>query len=228
MSEPLDAVRYRGKTYPIEAWRLIYTYITRRKAPDIEFHRRMEHLGLTRTEALELYRAQMWRPWEIEFVKVTPPEEEWIADESITGYDIYYNQKTKKYTVRDPETLAPIRTEDKICLELTASIKTSEGHDIPVVVEITACTYIKEKGLTDLIQTEKKVEEGLKNWLIEQGWGNLIKAFEKEGVAYNGKNIIEEKGWYPFPVPDYPKVHVEVEKKKPRKRSYSGEYKVEE
>jgi len=159
--------------------------------------------------------------------RVKPIEEQWIADEAITGYDIYYRFADKKYVVRD-EKKALVRVETKICMELTASIRTSEGRDTPVVVEITCTTYVKEMDLSALIQAEKKVEQGLMEWLKDQGWGSLIHAFEKTGVSYSGKTIIEERGWYTWSVPDLPKVHVVVEKKKPRARTYDGEFKVEE
>ena len=229
MAEPAaDAIRYKGILYPIKAWRIIYDYITTRKAPDAEFTRRLATLGLTRTEAYELYRAQMWRPWEIKFIKIAPPEEEWVSDESITGYDIYYRfTPDKKYPIRD-EKKALVRVETKICMELTASIKTSGGHDVPVVVEITCTTYVKEKGLTEIIEAERKVNKGLQAWLLEHGWGAMMKAYEKVGVSYSGEHIIEERGWYTWSVPDFPKVHVVVEKKKPRARSYDGQFKVEE
>jgi len=144
-----------------------------------------------------------------------------------SGYDIYYRFADKKYIIRD-EKKALVRVETKICLELTASIETHEGHDVPVVVEITCTTYVKEKDLSALIQTEKAVERGLVEWLLAQGWGALMKGFTKEGVAYNGEIHIETKAWYTWTVPDYPKVHVYVEKKEPRYRAYEGDYKVEE
>lgn len=159
--------------------------------------------------------------------KVKPVEEQWIGDEECSGYDIYYRFADKKYVVRD-ENKALVRVEDKICLELTASIETHEGHDVPVVVEITSTTYVKEKDLSMLILTEKAVERGLVEWLRDQNWGELMKGFTKEGVAYNGEIHIETKAWYSWQVPDLPKVHVFVEKKEPRKRSYEGEYRVEE
>jgi len=159
--------------------------------------------------------------------KVKPVEEQWIADEECSGYDIYYRFVDKKYVIRD-EKKALVRVETKICLELTASIETHEGHDVPVVVEITCTTYVKEKDLSALIITEKNVERGLVEWLRDQGWGELMKGFTKEGVAYNGETHIDQRGWYTWSVPDLPKVHVFVEKKEPRKRSYEGEYKVEE
>jgi hypothetical protein len=159
--------------------------------------------------------------------KVKPIEEQWIGDEECSGYDIYYRFADKKYIVRD-ETKTLVRVETKICLELTASIETHEGHDAPLIVEITATTYVKEKDLSALIQTEKAVERGLVEWLLAQGWGALMKGFTKEGVAYNGETHIDQRGWYTWQVPDLPKVHVFVEKKEPRYRAYEGDYKVEE
>lgn len=144
-----------------------------------------------------------------------------------TGYDIFYDVERKKYVVRDPKTKQKIREENKICMELTASIETSEGHDVPVVVEITCTTYVKQMSLSELVKAEKTVEEGLRNWLIEQGWEQLMRAFEKVGVAYNGEEHVKKAGRYTWLVHDYPRVNVLVEKKKPRARTYKGEFTVE-
>jgi len=220
------AVRYAGVTYPIEAWRLVYDYITARRAPDATFNRRMRALGVTLDNAYALYRAQLYTPWLIEFIRV-PPEEEWISTEECSGLDIYYNTETKKYVIRDPDTLEKLREDKKIAMELTASIKTSGGHDKPVVVEITATTYLKEKDSAETIATEKQVNTALKDWLTEQGWERLIHAYEKVGVAYNGETHVKTVGRYPWEIPDHPKVHALVEKKKPRSRTYEGEFHAE-
>ncbi|MHA1834982.1 MAG: hypothetical protein ACTSV7_13470 [Candidatus Baldrarchaeia archaeon] len=228
--ETYAVVRYREKEYPIEAWRLVYRYVTARRAPDAYFDRTMRRLGVSLDDAYRLYRAQLYTPWEIRFITKykIPPEEEFVADEECTGNDIYYNMETDKYSVRDPDTNKLIRTENKICMEFTASISTFEGHDVPLIVEITATTYCDEMGLSELTEAEKKVEEGLRNWLIEQNWGNVIDAFIKEGIAYNGEQHVEARVRYPWDVPDYPAVHVKVEKKEPRKRDYEGEFEIEE
>lgn len=226
MSAPHDEVFFKGKTYPVQAWRLIYRYITRRRAPDTAFHRQMTTLGLTRDEALELYRAQLYAPWQIKFVKKAPPEEELVGDEECSGWDIYYNRETRKYSVRDPETKELKRTEDKICLEVTASIKTSGGHDKPVLVEITCTTLIKEKNSRETINAAEKVGDGLFAWLEKEGWDSLLDAFETVGTAFNGEKHVQERGWYLWPVPDYPKIHVLAEKKKPRSRTYEGDFTV--
>lgn len=216
------AVRYAGITYPIEAWRLVYDYVTARRAPDAAFNRRMRRLGVSLTDAYSLYRAQIYTPWLIEFLPA-----EWISTEECTGYDIYFNPETLKYIIRDPETKEIIREETKIAMELTASIKTSGGHDKPVVVEITATTYLKEKDSAEVIATEKQVNTALTDWLTEQGWERLIHAYEKVGSAYNSETHIRKVGRYPWEIPSYPKVHVLVEKKKPRKRTYEGEFSAE-
>jgi hypothetical protein len=78
------------------------------------------------------------------------------------------------------------------------------------------------------MNAEKKVEQALLDYLKQTPFANAISAFEKTGVAYNGKNLIEEKRWYPWEVPDFPKVNVQIEKKEKTKRSYPGEFKVEE
>lgn len=153
--------------------------------------------------------------------------EELIADEECTGYDIFYDVERKKYVVRDPKTKEKIREENKICMELTASIETSEGHEVPVVVEITCTTYVKQMSLSELVKAEKAVEEGLRKWLIEQGWEALMHGFEKVGVAYNGEEHIKKAGRYTWFVHDYPRVNVLVEKKQPRERTYKGEFTVE-
>lgn len=162
--------------------------------------------------------------------KIPPPpvREERVADEGCSGMDIFFDLDDKIYNVRDPDTRELIRREDKICLELTASIDTEEGHDVPVAVEITCTCYVTKLDLSTLIKTEKKVEQALRNWLIEQGWGSLIDAFMKEGVLYNGEKHVHDVALYSWFIPDYPKVHAFVEKKEPRRRSYSGDFEVEE
>jgi len=74
MPKPKDAVRCRDIKYPIEAWQTIYEYITRDRAPDCEFNRQMKRLGVSRSDAYTLYRAQLYTPWEVSFIK-GPPEE---------------------------------------------------------------------------------------------------------------------------------------------------------
>jgi len=155
-----------------------------------------------------------------------PPREELIGDEECSGYDIWFNLDTRKYVVRHPETKAFIREEEKICMELTASIETHTGHEVPLIVEMTATTLVKDMSLSELVRAEKQVEGRLMEWLIEQGWGNVIHAFTKTAVAYNGQKHIEETKWYAWRVPDYPKVYVYVEKREPRVGTYEGEFTV--
>lgn len=69
MKDANETVKCCGKVYSIEAWRLAYQYITDHKAPDIRFERKMKGLGVSRSDAYELYRAQLHEPWEISFSK---------------------------------------------------------------------------------------------------------------------------------------------------------------
>jgi hypothetical protein len=128
--------------------------------------------------------------------------------------------------VREPKTYKLIREERKICMELTYSIETHEGHEVPLIVEITTTCLVEKMGLSDLMTAEKEVDRRLMEWLREQGWGHVIHAVTKAGVAYNGEKHIEESRWYTWTVPDYPKVHVYVEKKEPRYREYEGQFTV--
>jgi ribosomal protein S25 len=155
-----------------------------------------------------------------------PPGEELIGDEECSGYDIWFNLDTETYMVREPKTYRLIREERKICMELTYSIETHEGHEVPLIVEITTTTLVEKMGLSDLINVAKDIDRRLKDWLIENNWGNVIHAVTKTGEAFNGEKHIEETGWYPWIVPDYPRVYVYVEKKEPRRREYEGEFTV--
>jgi hypothetical protein len=221
----------QDRLLPYNAWLYVYRFVSANKAPDRAFDRDLARMGLTRSEALQLYRAVRFDPAHIDFIAEhvpppPPPGEEIIGDEGITGYTIYFNFETEKYPVKD-ENGNLIRTENKICIELTYSISTSTGHDVPVVVEITCTTYVKEKSRTDILQAQRDIDEALTHWLILNDWANLLEGFEKKGVTYNGENAIIERGWYTWPIPDYPRVHVTVEKKKPRSRTYTGEFKAE-
>lgn len=224
----------QDRLFPYRAWLYTYRFVAANKTPDKTFTDYMARIGLTRDEAYQFYRAVRFDPTHLEFVYEAPPPpppppgEELIGDEAITGYTIFYHIENKNYPVRDPDTKELIRTETKICIELTYSISTSTGHDVPVVVEITCTTYVKEKDRSAIFQAERAIDEGLRHWLILNDWANLLSGFEKKGVGFNGENIIIERGWYSWAIPDYPRVHVLVEKKKPRSRTYSGSFKVEE
>lgn len=51
------------------AWRLAYSYAGKGKAPDSNFEKRMKKLGVSRSDAYELYRAILYSPREIEFIE---------------------------------------------------------------------------------------------------------------------------------------------------------------
>jgi len=74
MPKSKDAVSYHGIAYPIEAWQVIYDYITGHQAPDTDFERRMKRLKVSRSDAYALYRAQLHTPWEVKFVKTVLTE----------------------------------------------------------------------------------------------------------------------------------------------------------
>lgn len=163
--------------------------------------------------------------------KILPPplREELIGDESCSGYDIYFDLDEKIYVVRDPDTRELIRREYKIAVALTASIRTGVGHDVPITLEITAVTYISEMDSADIITLERTLETETMNWLREQGWGALLRAFEKIGVEFNGETHVDAVGLYPFRVPDFPRVHFYVERRSRyiKKRYYEGEVSIE-
>jgi hypothetical protein len=54
----MSPVRVHGKTYSKEVWRLAYSYAGKGKAPDANFEKRMKKLGVSRSDAYELYRAR--------------------------------------------------------------------------------------------------------------------------------------------------------------------------
>jgi hypothetical protein len=156
-----------------------------------------------------------------------PPREELIGSEEETGYDIWFNLDTRTYMVREPKTYRLIREERKICIELTASMKTEGGHD-PITCEITVTTYVSGMGLSDVTRVESEMERGLMDWLLAEGWGMLLHAFEVIGIAYNGEKTVEEARLYTWTVPDYPIAHVFMERKSAyiALRHYEGEYRI--
>ncbi|MEM2568156.1 MAG: hypothetical protein QXH20_06795 [Candidatus Bathyarchaeia archaeon] len=218
-AERAEYLRLRDRLIPEARTRIAY-WTSQRDAVIAEIYREMPEIRRLE-EAVRTEEARIKRK-----VIVVPPKEEYIGDEECSGYDLYFNLDTRKYVVRHPTTKEIIREEEKICMELTASISTETGHDVPLIVEISATTLVKDMDLSRLLSAEKEVEEGLRRWLIEQGWGNVIHAYEKVGVAYNGEKHIIETGWYTWTVPNYPRVHVYVEKKEPRRAEYEGEYTV--
>jgi hypothetical protein len=193
-----------------------------------EMNRIRDRMNLIRYTQIPDIQQQIDEERERISMKTPPPpiNEERIADEECTGYDINFDLDYKDYTIRDPDTNELIRREQKIAMELTASIDTNTGHDVPVVVEITCTTYVEEMSLAELIKAEHRVEKSLRGWLISQNWGNLIQAFIKEGVAYNSEEHVNDVVRYPWTIPDYPDVHTLVEKKRPRARKYEGDFTV--
>lgn len=161
--------------------------------------------------------------------KVKPIEkEEYVGIEGCSGMNIYFHTEEEIYVVRHPETKTLIRTDKKLCIELTASIKTEAGHD-PVTCEITVTTYVEKESASGLIRVEKAMEEGLMNWLRDEGWASLLHAFEKIGISYNTQKHVDEVGLYPYNVPDFPTAHVFMERKSRdiKLRSYEGNFKVD-
>jgi hypothetical protein len=161
--------------------------------------------------------------------KVKPIEkEEYVGIEGCSGMNIYFHTEEEIYVVRHPETKSLIRTDKKLCIELTASIKTEGGHD-PITCEITVTTYVEKESASGLISVEKAMEEGLMNWLRDEGWANLLHAFEKIGISYNTQKHVDEVGLYPYNVPDFPTAHVFMERKSRniKLRSYEGNFKVD-
>ena len=152
---------------------------------------------------------------------VKPPPPIYIGTEGKTGYDIYYNPKTKKYEVIDPTTREKVREEHKIVVEYTASIETGvrgkTGSFEFIDVEVTAITGVKEADDSELKRIEDEMDrtvlEYLANpWVEGGGWGAALAVFEKKGIDYNGLSIIEEQDHYGYPVPQYPTMAIHVEK----------------
>jgi len=65
----MSPVRFHGKSYSKKAWRLAYSYAGKGKEPDANFEKRMKKLGVSRSDAYELYRAILYSPREIEFIE---------------------------------------------------------------------------------------------------------------------------------------------------------------
>lgn len=144
--------------------------------------------------------------------------EQLIGDEACSGNTIFYTALRKEYVVRKPkhgEQLIGdlVRREKKLGLTYTASIETGEGHDVPLDVEITAVTLVKEMEKDDVLTVEREMDKAVIRHLMETNWDNLMPSFEKKGVEYNGEQHIRNIHLYPFRVPDYPTAHVLVERK---------------
>jgi len=69
MQDVREIVKCCGTGYSIEAWRLVYGYITDDKVPDAGFENQMRELGVSRLDAYTLYRTQLYKPWNISFSK---------------------------------------------------------------------------------------------------------------------------------------------------------------
>lgn len=156
-------------------------------------------------------------------------ELERVGDEECSGMDIWFNPAEGNYVVKHPATDQTIRVEDKLCIEITYSIATRTGHDVPLTVEITVTSYVQSMDKGTLIITEQNMDDAMRTWLEDNDWGQLLDCFKKIGVAYNGEQHVNAKKRYPWTVPDYPTVHAHVERKSKyiSHREYEGEFEAE-
>lgn len=155
--------------------------------------------------------------------------EEFLGDESCSGNDIYWNPLRKEYTVRKPKTKEQligdlVRRDKRLGVTYTASIETGKGHDVPLTVEITTVTFVREMDSAAIADVERRLDQKTMQHMTEHGWSNLMDAFEKKGIEYNGEQHIKNIKLYPFTVPEYPMAHIYIE----RKSRYIPERKYEQ
>jgi hypothetical protein len=144
--------------------------------------------------------------------------EEWLGDEACSGMDIFWNALDKQYVVRKPRVKDQligelVRREKKLGLTYTGSIETSEGHDVPLAVEITTVTLVREKDPAAIAEVERQLDRKTMDYMARNAWANLMPSFEKKGIEYNGEHHILKIRLYPFKVPDYPTAHLLIERK---------------
>lgn len=144
--------------------------------------------------------------------------EEWLGDEACSGNDIWWNALNKQYVVRKPRTKGQligelVRREKKLGITYTASIETGKGHDVPLTVEITTVTLVREKDLAAIAEVERQLDRKTMDYMVQNAWANLMPSFEKKGIEFNGEHHILNIRLYPFKVPDYPTAHLLIERK---------------
>lgn len=155
------------------------------------------------------------RFWSEEIDRELPPVEEFIGDELLTGLDIYYHLEDLVYNIRDPETKELVRTEKELVIEVTGSIRTRVGHDVPITLEITAITTVSEADGTEIIRITKRMgplESGLIDYLKGTAWGELARRLDTMDHSFLGKSL-EPRRSYPCEAPDYSSVAVWLERK---------------
>lgn len=178
-------------------------------------------------EALAEVEADIYKErWELAQKIIPPPipPEELIAPEEITGYNIYYHTQDLNYPIRHPDTNELIRTESELVIEITGSVETRTGHDVPMVLEITAITTVAEADLAEITRITRRngpIETAVINYLKGEGWGPLARALDTIDEAFLGKSIEEMRG-YPCVAPDYPTIAIWLERRSRfiRKRRY--------
>jgi hypothetical protein len=183
---------------------------------DIKFERFTYEIPL---ESRIRYLKEQIKLIEDELKKRPPiPVEEYIGPEETTGYSLFFNTETRKYSVRDPITKELLRTEDILIIETTASVETSIGHDIPEtgpMLEITSITQVDETDSSEIDRitaAEGPIETGLITWLIHEGWGELARAFDTIDHAFLGKTEQPKRG-YPCQPDDYPTIRLWMERR---------------
>jgi hypothetical protein len=151
-----------------------------------------------------------WLPLKSYWVKELAKEEgiEFISLDADTGYSIYYNYRDGYYYEIDEE--GRIRRKSKeIEITETVSVETEEGHEVPLICEITGRT--KAKGLT------KKAFEAIQK-KIQTQLGTFFKNFSTfSNIKSEPIKIGVEVRISPISKKSYPESEVIIERYSPQR-----------
>jgi len=128
------------------------------------------------------------------------------------GKESWVNYDGEIYCVEVPNHTLLVRRNGKTIF-CGNSIETSEGHDVPLTVEITTVTLVREKDLAAIAEVERQLDRKTMDYMVQNAWANLMPSFEKKGIEFNGEHHILNIRLYPFKVPDYPTAHLLIERK---------------
>jgi len=147
-----------------------------------------------------------------DFVYEKKEKEEYIGRAADSGNDIWYNKK-RGYIERDSNK-KEIKASSTLEIDETISLSTDTGHDLPFYAEVTSRTIVSGRNKSGVEKLENGIQTRLDNYFhSKKGFDQIKSEALKIGVEYRlGASAAT-----------YPRTTVELEKTKPRTRSYGRE-----
>lgn len=132
--------------------------------------------------------------------------EEEIGVDAETGHTIFYRPATKEYILRHKDMLFEIRRSKELGVELTCSVETGKGHEVPFIAEVACATSVKELDRGKLTYFIEGLVEKLDGY-FHHYFEEVKSGVQKKGIEYRMVGVMP---------PAFPMAELIIEKKSVR------------